>query len=145
MLAVVDLVVPDDRAAVRPDLDARQGVTVDVISFDEASAVTENINATLREEPYQTGTVRQASQSHHMGGPLAVKSFTAAYSTVIVFTFGAQQDLNHSSVHSIRWGSGRHNRTSVFVSETPVCQKHPPPNLSAIRAAVTERADGSLP
>lgn len=47
MLAIVDLVVSDNRAAVRPDLDSRQGVTVDVISFDEASAVAKNINATL--------------------------------------------------------------------------------------------------
>jgi len=47
VLAIVDLVVSDNRAAVRPDLDTRQGVTVDVISFNEASAITENINATL--------------------------------------------------------------------------------------------------
>lgn len=47
MLAVMDLVVPDNRAAVRPDLDSCQGVTIDVVSFDEASAVTKNINATL--------------------------------------------------------------------------------------------------
>lgn len=47
MLAVMDLVVPDDRAAVRPDLDSCQGVTIDVVSFNEASAITKNINATL--------------------------------------------------------------------------------------------------
>lgn len=47
MLSIVDLVVSDDRAAVRPDLNSCQGVTVDVVSFNEASAVTKNINATL--------------------------------------------------------------------------------------------------
>lgn len=47
MLAVMDLVVSDNRAAVRPDLDSCQGITVDVVSFNEASAVTKNINATL--------------------------------------------------------------------------------------------------
>lgn len=47
MLAIVDLVVPDNRAAVCPDLDSSQGVAVDVVSFDEASTVTKNINATL--------------------------------------------------------------------------------------------------
>lgn len=47
MLAVVNLVVSDNRAAVCPDLDSCQGVTVDVISFDEASAITKNINTTL--------------------------------------------------------------------------------------------------
>lgn len=47
MLAIVDLVVSDNRAAVRPDLDTCQGVTVDVVSLNEASAITENINATL--------------------------------------------------------------------------------------------------
>lgn len=47
MLAIVDLIVPDDGAAVCPDLDSCEGVTVDVVSFDEASAIPENINATL--------------------------------------------------------------------------------------------------
>lgn len=47
MLAVVDLVVSDNGTTVCPDLDPCQGVAVDVISFDEASAVTKNINATL--------------------------------------------------------------------------------------------------
>ena len=47
MLSIVDLVVSDDRAAVRPDLDSCQGVTVDVVSFNETSAITKNINATL--------------------------------------------------------------------------------------------------
>lgn len=47
MLAVMDLVVSDNRAAVRPDLDSSQGVTVDVVSFNEASAITKNIHTTL--------------------------------------------------------------------------------------------------
>lgn len=47
MLAIVDLVMSDNRATVCPDLDSCQGVTVDVVSFNEASAITENINATL--------------------------------------------------------------------------------------------------
>lgn len=47
MLAIVDLVVPDNRAAVCPDLDSSQGIAVDVVSFDEASTITKNINATL--------------------------------------------------------------------------------------------------
>lgn len=47
MLAIVDLVVPDNRAAVRPDLDSCQSVAVDVVSFNEASSITEYINPTL--------------------------------------------------------------------------------------------------
>lgn len=47
MLSVVDLVVSYDRAAVCPDLDPCQGVTVDIIPLNEASAVTEYVNATL--------------------------------------------------------------------------------------------------
>lgn len=47
MLAIMDLVVSDNRAAVCPDLDSRQGITINVVSFDEASAITKNINSTL--------------------------------------------------------------------------------------------------
>lgn len=47
VLAVMDLVVSDNRAAVCPDLDSCQGVTIDVVSFDETSAITENIHTTL--------------------------------------------------------------------------------------------------
>lgn len=47
MLAIMDLVVPHNRAAVCPDLDSSQGVAINVVSFDEASAITKNINATL--------------------------------------------------------------------------------------------------
>lgn len=43
----MDLVVSDNGTAVCPDLYSRQGIAVDVISFDEASTITENINATL--------------------------------------------------------------------------------------------------
>lgn len=43
----MDLVVSDNWTAVRPDLYSRQGVAVDVISFNKASTVTENINTTL--------------------------------------------------------------------------------------------------
>lgn len=47
MLAIVDLVVSHYGTAVCPDLDPRQGVAIDVVSFDETSAVAENINASL--------------------------------------------------------------------------------------------------
>lgn len=47
MLAIVDLVVSDDRTAVRPDLNPCQGITVDVVPFNEASAITKNIHSTL--------------------------------------------------------------------------------------------------
>lgn len=47
MLAIMDLVVSDNGTTVRPDLDSCQGVTVDVVSFNKASAITKNINATL--------------------------------------------------------------------------------------------------
>lgn len=43
----MDLVVSDNWTTVRPDLYSSQGVAVDVISFNKASTVTENINATL--------------------------------------------------------------------------------------------------
>lgn len=43
----MDLVVSDNWTAVRPDLYSCQGVAVDVISFNKASTVTENINTTL--------------------------------------------------------------------------------------------------
>lgn len=47
VLAIVDLVVSDDRAAVRPNLNSCQGITVDVVPFNETSAITENIHSTL--------------------------------------------------------------------------------------------------
>lgn len=47
MLTIVDLVMSDNRAAVCPYLDSCQGVSIDVVSFNEASTITKNINATL--------------------------------------------------------------------------------------------------
>lgn len=47
MLAIVDLVMPDNRAAVCPDLNSCQGITIDVVSFNEASAVSKDIHSTL--------------------------------------------------------------------------------------------------
>lgn len=47
MLAIVDLVVSDNGTTVCPDLNSCQGIAVDVISFDEASAVAKYINTTL--------------------------------------------------------------------------------------------------
>lgn len=47
MLAIMDLVVPHNRAAVRPDLDSSQGIAVNVVSFYEASAIAKNINTAL--------------------------------------------------------------------------------------------------
>lgn len=47
VLPVVDLVVPDYGTAICPDLDPCQGVAIDVVSFDETSAVAKNINAAL--------------------------------------------------------------------------------------------------
>lgn len=47
MLAIVDLVVSDNRTTVRSDLDSCEGVPIDVISFNKASAIAKNINTTL--------------------------------------------------------------------------------------------------
>lgn len=47
MLTIMDLVMSHNRTAVRPDLDSCQGVAIDVIAFNEASAITKNVNATL--------------------------------------------------------------------------------------------------
>lgn len=47
MLAIVDLVMPDNRAAICPDLDSCQGVTIYVVSFDEAAAIAKNIHTSL--------------------------------------------------------------------------------------------------
>ena len=47
MLAVVDLVLPYDRAAVCSDLDAGQGVSVDVVALDQSPTVSEYVHATL--------------------------------------------------------------------------------------------------
>lgn len=47
MLAVVDLVVPDDGAAIGSDLDASQRVPVDVVHFDEAPPIAKYVHASL--------------------------------------------------------------------------------------------------
>lgn len=47
MLAIMDLIVSNNRTAVSPDLDSRQGISIDIVSFYEASAITKNINSTL--------------------------------------------------------------------------------------------------
>lgn len=77
MLAVVDLVVPDNGTAVCPDLDSCQGIAIDVVSFDEASAVPEYINATL--VAVENG-VAPKSATKHISGHTGV-SFAAPYLT----------------------------------------------------------------
>lgn len=47
MLTVVDLIVSDNRAAICPDLYPSQGISIDVVSFNETSAITKNIHSTL--------------------------------------------------------------------------------------------------
>lgn len=47
MLAIMNLVVSDNRTTVCPDLDSCQGIAVDVVSFNKASAIPKNINTTL--------------------------------------------------------------------------------------------------
>lgn len=47
MLAIVNLVVSDYRAAVGSDLDPCKGVTIDVVALNQASSVAENVNASL--------------------------------------------------------------------------------------------------
>lgn len=47
VLAVVDLVVADDGAAVGSDLDARQGVTVDVVTLYQAPPISKYVHASL--------------------------------------------------------------------------------------------------
>lgn len=77
VLAVVDLVVPDNGTAVCPDLDSCQGIAIDVVSFDEASAVPEYINATL--VAVENG-VAPKSATKHISGHTSV-SFAAPYLT----------------------------------------------------------------
>lgn len=43
----MDLVVSDYGTAICPDLDSCQGIAIDVISFDETSAIAKNINTPL--------------------------------------------------------------------------------------------------
>lgn len=44
---VVDLVQTDDRIRVRADLDASQGVPVDIILLDESTTFSENVDSSL--------------------------------------------------------------------------------------------------
>lgn len=68
----------DNGTTVCPDLDSCQGIAVDVISFNEASAVTEYINTTL--VAVKNG-VAPTSASKHTLGRTSV-SFAAPYLTV---------------------------------------------------------------
>lgn len=68
----------DNGTTICPDLDSCQGVAVDVISFDEASAVAKYINTTL--VAVKNG-VAPASATKHILGRTSV-SFAAPYLTV---------------------------------------------------------------
>lgn len=65
VLAIVDLVVSDNGTTIRPDLDPCQGVAVDVISFDEASAVAKYINAAL--VAVKNGVAPTSTAGHVLG------------------------------------------------------------------------------
>ena len=47
MLAIMDLVVSDNRTTVGPNLDSCQGIPMDVISLNKAPTITKNINTSL--------------------------------------------------------------------------------------------------
>lgn len=47
VLPVVDLIVPNDRITISPDLYAGQSVAVDVVVFDKTAALAENVDAAL--------------------------------------------------------------------------------------------------
>lgn len=47
MLSIMDLVVADDGAAVGPDLDARQGIAVYIIAFNETPSITKYVYTAL--------------------------------------------------------------------------------------------------
>lgn len=47
MLPVMDLVVPYYRTAVRSDLNASQGISINIISLNEAPPITKYVNASL--------------------------------------------------------------------------------------------------
>lgn len=59
VLPVVDLVVPYDGAAVGSDLDAGQGVAVNVIALYQAPAVTEDVHAALVAVKYSVSAARK--------------------------------------------------------------------------------------
>lgn len=77
VLAIVDLVVSDNGTTICPDLDSCQGVAVDVISFDEASAIAEYINTTL--VAVKNGVAPTSATKHTLGRTSV--SFAALYST----------------------------------------------------------------
>lgn len=78
MLAIVDLVVSDNGTTICPDLDSCQGVAIDVISFDEASAVTKYINTTL--VAIKNGVAPTSATKHILGHTNV--SFAALHLTV---------------------------------------------------------------
>jgi len=47
MLPVMDLVVPYYRTAVRSDLNASQGISINIISLNEAPPISKYVNASL--------------------------------------------------------------------------------------------------
>lgn len=47
MLTIMDLVVPHDGAAVGSDLDSRQGVTIDVITFYQTPPISKYVDPSL--------------------------------------------------------------------------------------------------
>lgn len=59
VLSVVDLVVPYDGAAVGSDLDAGQGVAVNVVALYQAPAVAEDVHAALVAVEYGVSAARK--------------------------------------------------------------------------------------
>ena len=47
MLSIVDLVVPNDGAAVCPDLNASQGIAIDVVAFYKTPSIAKYVNTAL--------------------------------------------------------------------------------------------------
>lgn len=47
MLTIMDLVVPDNRTTVGPDLNPCQGIPMYVVSFNKTAAITKYVNTTL--------------------------------------------------------------------------------------------------
>lgn len=62
VLPVVDLVVPYDGAAVGSDLDAGQGVAVDVVALYQAPAVPEDVHAALVAVEYGVSAGRKTER-----------------------------------------------------------------------------------
>lgn len=78
VLAIMDLVVSDNGTTICSDLDSCQGIPVDVISFDEASAVAKYINTAL--VAIKNGVAPTSATKHILGHTSA--SFAALYLTV---------------------------------------------------------------